>query len=163
MIRRINYPKHPSILQVYHACLTCLKRFHSVDILQLLFSSQRETITICSCSCHPITSVSFCPLDLLIIGAGEGLSETLGTDFGGNVQSFPELTQSKPKPEHESHCGQQSRVWNSSLNHQFIKIQAQKWRLPLLEEKKSDHPLRCLVFGRRLVGFDGYHSTGEVQ
>lgn len=100
MIRRKYYPQHPHKLQVYDAYLTCLKRFHSADILQLLFSSQNQTITICLCSCHPISSVLLCPCDLLITWAGEDLGEIWGVyfspniyDFGSNEHSFPELTE----------------------------------------------------------------------
>lgn len=85
MIRRINYPKQLHVLQVYHACLTCLKIFHSADILQLLFSSQRETITTRSCSCHTITSALLCPHDLPITRAGEDLGEIWGTDFSPSI------------------------------------------------------------------------------
>jgi len=78
---RINYPKHPYMLQVNLACLTCLKRFHSADIFQLPFSSERETITRCSCSCHPITAALLCSHDMLITWDGEDLSEIQAVDF----------------------------------------------------------------------------------
>lgn len=52
MIRSINIPKHSHMLQLFHACLRCLKRFQSGNILYFLCLSPKESITICLYSCH---------------------------------------------------------------------------------------------------------------
>lgn len=86
MIRRINYPKHPHMLQVYHACLTCLKRFHSADILQLLFFiSKRKNDNMLMFLPFNYFCFALPPHDSLIKWAGEDLGEIWGVDFSPSI------------------------------------------------------------------------------